>query len=112
MYKQREMVLIPVPFSDLKSKRRRPVIIISNDLYNQKTEDIVVIAVTSNLEKKDYTILITQADTEEGTLPQESMVRVDKIYSLSQLIVIKGLGRIKQATFEKIVVLLNRLVAP
>jgi len=47
----------------------------------------------------------------EGTLPQDSMVRVDKIYSLSQLIVIKGLGRIKQATFEKIVVLLNRLVA-
>jgi len=40
------------------------------------------------------------------------MVRVDKIYSLSQLIVIKGLGRIKQATFEKIVALLSRLVAP
>jgi len=53
MHKQGEMVLIPVPFSDLKSKRRRPVIIISNDLYNQKTEDIVVVAVTSNLEKKD-----------------------------------------------------------
>ena len=52
MHKQGEMVLIPVPFSDLKSKRRRPVIIISNDLYNQKTEDIVVVAVTSNLEKK------------------------------------------------------------
>ena len=111
MHKQGEMVLIPVPFSDLQSKRRRPVIIISNELYNQKTEDIVVVAVTSNLEKKDYTILITQDDIEEGTLPQDSMVRVDKIYSLSQLIVIKGLGRIKQATFEKVVVLLNRLVA-
>ena len=112
MYKQREMVLIPVPFSDLKSRRRRPVIVISNNLYNQKTEDIVVVAVTSNVERKDYTILITQNDMEEGSLPRDSMIRVDKIYSLSQLIVIKGLGRIEQATFEKIVVLLNRLVAP
>ena len=46
--KQREMVLIPIPFSDLKSKKRRPVIVISNDIYNQKTEDILAIAVTSN----------------------------------------------------------------
>ena len=32
--KQREVVLIPIPFSDLKSKKRRPVIVISNDIYS------------------------------------------------------------------------------
>ena len=109
--KQREMVLIPIPFSDLKSKKRRPVIVISNNIYNQKTEDIVVVAVTSNIQKKDYTILITQNDMEEGNLPKDSMIRVDKIYSLSQLIVVKRLGKIKQVTSERIVVLLNRLMA-
>ena len=109
--KQREMVLIPIPFSDLKSKKRRPVIVISNNVYNQKTEDIVVVAVTSNIEKKDYTLLITQNDMEEGSLPKDSMIRVDKIYSLSQLIVVKRLGKIKQVTFERIVALLNRLIA-
>lgn len=82
-FKQREMVLIPIPFSDLKSKKRRPVIVISNDVYNQKTEDIVVVAVTSNLEEKDYTLLITQNEMDEGNLPRDSMIRVDKIYSLS-----------------------------
>ena len=111
MYKQRETVLIPIPFSDLKSARRRPVIVNSNNLYNQKTEDIVVVAVTSNLEKKDYTILITQDDMEEGSLPKDSMIRVDKIYSLSQLIVVKRLGKVKQKTFEETVVeLLSNLV--
>ena len=79
MHKQRDMVLIPVPFSDLKSARRRPVIVISNNLYNQKTEDIVVVAVTSNIEEKDYTISITQNDVEAGTLPKDSMIRADKI---------------------------------
>ena len=48
---------------------------------------------------------------EAGTLPKDSMIRADKIYSLSQLIVVKKLGMIKQATFDKIVVLLNRLAA-
>jgi mRNA interferase MazF len=45
---------VPVPLSDLESARRRPVIEISNNPHNRKTEDIVVIAVTSNIEKKDY----------------------------------------------------------
>jgi mRNA interferase MazF len=101
----------PIPYSDLKSKKRRPVIVISNNLYNQKTEDIVVVAVTSNIETKEYTLLITQNDMEEGNLPRDSMIRVDKIYSLSQLIVVKRLGKIKEATFESLIALLNRLMA-
>lgn len=109
--KQRDMVLIPIPFSDLKSKKRRPVIIISNDVYNQKTDDIVVAAVTSNLEKKDYTLLITQTAMAEGDLPRDSIIRVDKIYSLSQKIVVKQLGKVTRETFARVVAQLNRLVA-
>ncbi len=49
MYIQGDILLIPIPFSDLTSSKRRPVLILSNSLYNQKTEDLVVAAVTSNL---------------------------------------------------------------
>jgi hypothetical protein len=48
---------------------------------------------------------------EEATLPKASMVRLDRIYSLSRSTVVRRLGRIKQATFGRIVVLLNRQVA-
>jgi mRNA-degrading endonuclease toxin of MazEF toxin-antitoxin module len=30
-----DIVLVPVPFTDLTSQRRRPVIVISNDTYNR-----------------------------------------------------------------------------
>jgi len=49
MLDQRDIVLIPIPFTDLSSYRRRPVIIVSNDKYNRETDDIVVVAMTSNL---------------------------------------------------------------
>ena len=49
MPSQGEIVLIPVPFTDLTSTRRRPAIIISNDTYNQTTADMVVVGMTSNL---------------------------------------------------------------
>lgn len=47
MPKQGEVVLIPVPFTDLSSTKRRPVIVISNDDYHQTTVDMVVVAMTS-----------------------------------------------------------------
>jgi mRNA interferase MazF len=35
MLDQGKIVLVPVPFTDLTSNRRRPVIVISNDAYHQ-----------------------------------------------------------------------------
>ena len=112
MYKQRELLLIPIPFSNLESRKKRPVIVISNDAYNRKTRDILIAAVTSNIEQKDYTVPITQTSMAEGKLLRDSIIRVDKVYSLSQEIVIKKLGRIKIEVFNRIVAVLNKLLSP
>ena len=45
--RQGDFVLIPIPFTGLSSHRRRPVIVISNDAYNERTVDMVVVAMTS-----------------------------------------------------------------
>ena len=49
MPEQGNILLIPIPFTDLSSQKRRPVIVISNDDYNRQTADIVVVAMTSNV---------------------------------------------------------------
>ncbi|MBM4034963.1 MAG: type II toxin-antitoxin system PemK/MazF family toxin [Planctomycetes bacterium] len=46
--RQGDIVLIPIPFTDLASHKRRPLIVISNDGYNRAVEDIVVVAMTSS----------------------------------------------------------------
>jgi mRNA interferase MazF len=67
MPEQGDIILIPIPFTDLSSRRRRPVIVISNDVYHQKTQDMVVVAMTSNLQATDYGFTITSADlTRQG----------------------------------------------
>jgi mRNA interferase MazF len=43
MLKQRDIVLIPIPFTDLTSQKRRPDVGISSDNYNETHEDIVVV---------------------------------------------------------------------
>ncbi|HHW36473.1 MAG TPA: type II toxin-antitoxin system PemK/MazF family toxin [Bacillales bacterium] len=89
MYKQGDIVLVPVPYSDLTNRKQRPVLVISNDNYNKMTEDIVVVAITSQLKDLDYSVVIESKDLNEGELKVTSAVRADKVYTLSKDIVRK-----------------------
>jgi mRNA interferase MazF len=74
--------------------------VLSNLDYNSNNQDILVAAITSNLEQKEYTITITSADLDEGDLKYESVIRADKIYSLSQTIVLKKFGAVKKEVMQ------------
>jgi mRNA interferase MazF len=111
MFKQGDILLIPIPFTDLSSQKRRPVIVVSNDQYNGRTGDLVVIAMTSNPQTTDYSFSITSSDLVKGQLNRPSKVRVDKIYTLSQTIVAKTFGQVNDETLGRIRITLENLVA-
>ena len=111
MPEQGDIVLIPIPFTDLSSHKRRPVIVISNDAYNHKAADIVVVAMTSNPEAGDYSFMIASSDLEQGQLNHPGQVRVDKIYTLSQAIVVKTFGRVNSHVLDRIRSALQSLTA-
>jgi len=110
MLKQRDIVLIPIPFTDLVSQKRRPAVIISSDNYNETHEDIVVVALTSNAEPRDFTITLTSDDLEQGVLKVTSMIRSDKIYTLNKSIIIKVFGRVKTHILLKIKEFLLKII--
>ncbi|KUK09986.1 MAG: Transcriptional modulator of MazE/toxin, MazF [Clostridia bacterium 41_269] len=110
MYRQGDILLIPIPFSDLTSNKKRPVLVLSNDDYNSRTKDIVVAAITSNLTAKDYIVMLTSSDLDEGTLKVDSCIRVDKIYTLSQSIVISKFGTVKKHIIDAVREKLHELI--
>jgi len=61
-HRQGDIVLIPIPFTNLKSKKKRPVMIISNGYYNKSSQDIIAVAITSNIRGLDYEIVIEDDD--------------------------------------------------
>ena len=111
MPEQGDILLIPIPFTDLSSQKKRPVIVVSNNVYNRETVDIVVVAMTSNPAAADYSFTISSSDLEKGTLNRPGKVRVDKIYTLSQSIVVKTFGRVNPATLDRIRQALHELTA-
>jgi len=108
MYKRGEIVLIPVPFSDLSSVKRRPFLVISNISHNSTNSDMIVVAITSNLQQNG--IFIETKDLLEGELPKKSLVRYDKIYTLEQRIVIKQLGIVSENVLNNVINKLNMLI--
>jgi|GEM_PF-3817778 len=56
---------------------------------------MVVAAITSNLIERDLSISVDVQDVEEEMLPKPSVVRCDKIYTLSQSLVVRKYGTLR-----------------
>lgn len=112
MPEQGDIVLIPVPFTDLSSQKRRPVIVVSNDHYNAKCRDVVVVAMTSNPAAVPFSFRISSADLVEGQSNRPGTVRVDKIYTLANSIVAKKFGKVAPRVVHAIRLELNALISP
>jgi mRNA interferase MazF len=112
MLLQGEIILLPIPFTDLSSNKRRPVIVVSNDAYHRSTTDMVVIAMTSNPAAVEYGFVIESADLERGRLNHPGTVRADKIYTLSQSLIVARFGRVRRDVLAQIGEQIRELVEP
>lgn len=101
-FRQGDLVLIPVPFSDLSAQKKRPVVIVSGNHFNETQDDLIVVAVTSNPAMTPYTLTLSDSDLAQGHLPRVSQIRTDKIYTLSQSIVVRHVGRVRGHMLTKI----------
>ncbi len=99
MYNQREIVLVPFPYSNLSSSKRRPVLIISNNNYNKNYSDILVAVITSNLFKDDYSVELKNNDLEVGMLPESSIIKCHKLFTIDQSQVLKRFSIVNENKF-------------
>lgn len=98
-YSQREIVLVPFPFSDLSTTKKRPVLIISNDDYNSKYDDVVVCVITSKKLKDDLSVVINDEDLEYGYLPEESTIKYHKLFTINKSKIVKKFSVVNKELF-------------
>ena len=104
MYEQREIVLIPFPYSDLTGSKKRPALIISNTNVNN-TEDRICCLVTSNIHKND--LQIENTDLQKGALPLKSSIRAHRVFTIDQRIIIKKLCMVTTEFHKKVIAKIN-----
>lgn len=98
--KKWDIILVPFPFTDLSSAKRRPALVVSPDVYNAG-KDAVIAYITSQT-----SILPRLGDYDlqkwkEADLPKPSKVRM-KFATIDKSIVIKTIGKLEKADAEEI----------
>jgi len=98
---QRTLCLVPFPFSDQTGTKVRPVIILSNQHYNDLTHDVLVAAITSNSQGQ-FRLEITSKDLEIGTLVKTSYIMVDNILRIAQKLIIKPFAKLTNTKYQSL----------
>jgi mRNA interferase MazF len=102
MMSQGDILLVPFPFSDQSGRKVRPVIVISNDRFNENSSDLLVVGVTSNISKDRHTLNLDNKDLEEGKLFTKCCIKVENILRMDKQLVVKKIGKIKNEKLEAI----------
>ena len=103
MIEQKDLLLVPFPFSDQSGRKVRPVIVISNNEFNKYSDYVLVIGVTSNILKDKYTINLTNNNLDEGKLFTNCIIKVENLLKLDKELVIKKIGKINKETLKNII---------
>ncbi len=92
-YERGDVVLVPFPFSDQTTAKKRPAAIISSKIYNDASSDIVIMAITGQTEK---TVGIGEClikDWQDAGLLKPSAIK-PAISTIEQALVLKRLGKL------------------
>lgn len=89
-YNTWDIILVPFPFTNLRTVKKRPALIISPDLYNSD-RDVVILFITSNIHgySKIGDHLIEY--WKESGLPKPSLTK-RKFATISTSIIVKKIG--------------------
>jgi mRNA interferase MazF len=106
-YKRGDIILVPFPFTDLSSSKRRPALVVSPDDFNGRLQDLVVIAITSQL-TDDNAVTVEQDDCVDGMLPKTSVVKLAKLFTIHSTLVLKRICALRDEKLDAVLGELRR----
>lgn len=76
-FKQGDIVVANVLFSEQTGAKKRLALVISNSDYNQHSDDIIVLKITSKGNNSKFDVSLIQKDLALGTIKLDSQIMVD-----------------------------------
>jgi mRNA interferase MazF len=86
---------------------RRPVLILSRDEFNERSQTVIAVAMTSRPQKAGFPLTLRLAD---GTLPEESWVKISQVRTLSVERIGDRVARVDERVLSQVIEGLNELI--
>ena len=88
---------------------QRPVLVLSNEIFNQRSGTVIAMALTSQPQRAGFPLTLELA---EANLPKRSWVKISQIRTLSIQRLTRKIGRAKPEQVDTAITGLNQIVAP
>ena len=108
-FKAFDVVVVPFPFTDRTTTKRRPALILSDtQTFNKKVGQSVMAMITS-AKNSDWPLDIEIKDLDSAGLPSASIVRM-KLFTLDEQLIIRKAGTLERTDQEKVTEALHQLL--
>ena len=89
-----DIILVPFPFTDQTTTKKRPAVVVSSGEYNADRPDLIIMAITSRLHQVDKLGEKLVSDWQGAGLIKPSVFK-PILATIENSLVIKQLGRLK-----------------
>ncbi len=86
----------------------RPVLVLSKDVFNQRSGTVIAVAITSHPQKAGFPLTL---ELRSGGLPRKSWVKISQIRILAVERIRQKLGRVEPEELSRVVEGLNELIS-
>ena len=93
------VVVLPFPFSDLSSTKKRPALVVSVFEGN----DLLLCQITSQIQPDRYSINLSNADFKIGNLNLTSFIRSNKLFTADKSLIQYKIGSIKDKKLKEVI---------
>jgi mRNA interferase MazF len=87
---------------------QRPVLILSHDVFNERSGTVIAVALTSQQQRAGFPLTL---QLEAGGLPKKSWVKISQIRTLSVQRIGRRLGRVAPEVLDHVIDGLNEIIA-
>jgi len=86
----------------------RPVLILSHDIFNERSGTVIAVAITSQFQKAGFPLTL---ELKSGNLPKQSWAKISQIRTLSIERIGKLIGKTSQEELIQVIEGLNEIIA-
>ena len=104
-----DVVLVPFPFTDQTTTKKRPAVVVSSPVYHQERPDIIIMAVSSQIRPSAFFGEVIITEWKEAGLLKPSVIK-PILTTIEQGIVLRKLGRLGKEDRNVLQEMLDKLV--
>lgn len=108
-YRFGDIVLVPFPFTDQSTTKKRPAVVISSDAYHASRPDLIIMAVTSQLRPAGHIGEVQISDWKGAGLIKPSVVK-PVITTIEASLVLRRLGQLKAQELQAVRAAISAMV--